>query len=207
MSETHTPLSTSQQLTPPPRKRIIVAMTGATGATLGIQLLLALRRLNIETHLILSHWAESTIRYETSYTPSNIRALADYSYSPHDQSAPISSGSFLTAGMIVVPCSMKTLAAINAGYGDDLIARAADVVLKERRRLVLAVRETPLSEIHLRNMLGVTRAGAVVCPPMPAWYTRPASVEDLVEQMVGRMLDLFGVETGGFQRWEGFEKD
>jgi 4-hydroxy-3-polyprenylbenzoate decarboxylase len=137
------------------RKRIVVAMTGATGATLGIKLLQVLRRLNVETHLIMSQWAEQTIRYETDYTPSNVRALADYSYSNHDQAAPISSGSFKTDGMIIIPCSVKTLAAVNAGYCSDLISRAADVMLKERRRLVLALRETPLNAIHLRNMTEV----------------------------------------------------
>jgi 4-hydroxy-3-polyprenylbenzoate decarboxylase len=190
----------------PRRKRIVVGMTGATGAVLGIQLLLALRRLNVETHLIISHWAEATIRYETDYTPTNVRALADHFYSNRDQAAAISSGSFHADGMIILPCSMKTLAAVNSGYCDDLISRAADVMLKERRRLVLAVRETPLSEIHLRNMLDVTRAGAVVCPVMPAFYTRPQSIEDLVNQMVGRILDLFDLDTGDFQRWSGLDK-
>jgi 4-hydroxy-3-polyprenylbenzoate decarboxylase len=190
----------------PRRKRIVVGMTGATGAVLGIQLLLALRRLNVETHLIISHWAEATIRYETDYTPINVRALADHFYSNRDQAAAISSGSFHVEGMIILPCSMKTLAAVNSGYCDDLISRAADVMLKERRRLVLAVRETPLSEIHLRNMLDVTRAGAVVCPVMPAFYTRPQSIEDLVNQMVGRILDLFDLDTGDFQRWSGLDK-
>lgn len=189
------------------RQRIVVAMTGATGAILGIKLLIALRRLNVETHLVLSHWAEATIRYETDYTPAAVRALADHSYSNRDQAAPISSGSFRADGMIVVPCSMKTLAAINAGYCDDLISRAADVVIKERRRLVLNVRETPLSEIHLRNMLGVTHAGAIICPTVPAFYTKPESIEQLVEQMVGRTLDLFGFDTKDFPRWSGYEKD
>ena len=182
-------------------------MTGATGAVLGIKLLTALRQLNVETHLIISHWAEATIRYETDYTPSNVKALADHCYSNRDQAAPISSGSFHADGMIVIPCSMKTLASIHAGYCDDLISRAADVMLKERRRLVLAVRETPLSDIHLRNMLEVSRAGAVICPAMPAFYTRPNSIDDLVTQMVGRMLDLFGLDSGDFQRWNGMEKD
>lgn len=189
------------------RTRIIVAVTGATGALLGIKALVALRRLNVETHLILSHWAEATIRYETDYTPSAVRALADHSYSNRDQAAPISSGSFHADGMVVLPCSVKTLAAINAGYCDDLISRAADVVLKERRRLVLGLRETPLSEIHIRNMLGVTQAGAIICPTVPAFYTKPDAIEQLVDQMVGRTLDLFGLDTQDFPRWNGFEKD
>lgn len=191
---------------PAARKKIIVAMTGATGAILGIKALIALRRLNVETHLIISHWAEATIRYETDYTPAAVRALADHSYSNRDQAAPISSGSFRADGMIVVPCSMKTLAAIHAGYCDDLVSRAADVVLKERRRLVLGVRETPLSEIHLRNMLGVTQAGAIVCPTVPAFYTKPDTIEQLVDQMIGRMLDLFGFDADNFPRWDGYEK-
>lgn len=189
------------------RTRIIVAMTGATGALLGIKALIALRRLNVETHLILSHWAEATIRYETDYTPAAVRALADHSYSNRDQAAPISSGSFHADGMVVLPCSVKTMAAINAGYCDDLISRAADVVLKERRRLVLGLRETPLSEIHIRNMLGVTQAGAIICPTVPAFYTKPDTIEQFVDQMVGRTLDLFGLDTQDFPRWNGFEKD
>jgi phenylacrylic acid decarboxylase len=191
---------------PRKRKRIVVAMTGATGAILGIKLLTVLRRLNIETHLIMSQWAETTIRYETDYLPSNVRALSDYSYSNRDQAAPISSGSFHADGMIVLPCSVKTPAAISTGYCDDLISRAADVMLKERRRLVFAVRETPLSAIHLRNLLEVTNAGAVICPSMPAFYIRPNSIEDICDQMIGRLLDNFKLETGDFQRWNGFQK-
>jgi phenylacrylic acid decarboxylase len=191
---------------PHKRKRIVAAMTGATGAILGIKLLTVLRRLNIETHLIMSQWAETTIRYETDYLPSNVRALSDYSYSNRDQAAPISSGSFHADGMIVLPCSMRTLAAVSTGYCDDSISRAADVMLKERRRLVLAVRETPLSAIHLRNMLEVTNSGAVICPSMPAFYTRPNSIEDICDQMIGRLLDNFKLETGDFLRWNGFQK-
>ncbi|KAL4912742.1 Phenylacrylic acid decarboxylase [Aspergillus aurantiobrunneus] len=190
----------------PRRKRIVIAMTGATDALLGIKTLLALRHLNIETHLIMSKWAEATIKYETDYHPSNVKALADYSYNINDMAAPVSSGSFKTNGMVVVPCSMKTLAGIHSGFCDDLISRTADVMLKERRRLVLVARETPLSEIHLRNMLEVTRAGAVVFPPVPALYVRPGSVEDLVDQSVGRVLDLFDLDIGGFERWEGWKR-
>lgn len=191
----------------PRRKRIIVAMTGATGTVLGIKLLIALRRLNVETHLVISKWAEQTLKYETDYHPSNVRALADHVYNINDMAAAISSGSFRVDGMIVVPCSMKTLASISTGLCDDLISRAADVMLKERRRLVLVARETPLSEIHLRNMLDVTRAGAIVFPPVPAYYIRPASVDDLVNQSVGRMLDLFDLDTEEFERWSGWKKD
>ncbi|KAK4066216.1 uncharacterized protein Triagg1_8048 [Trichoderma aggressivum f. europaeum] len=191
----------------PRRKRIIVAMTGATGTILGIKLLIALRRLNVETHLVMSKWAEATLKYETDYHASNVRALADHAYNVNDMAAPIASGSFRVDGMIVVPCSMKTLASISTGLCDDLISRAADVILKERRRLVLVARETPLSEIHLRNMLDVTRTGAVVFPPVPAFYIKPSSVEDLVDQSVGRMLDLFDLDTEDFERWNGWSKD
>lgn len=191
----------------PRRKRIIVAMTGATGTILGIKLLIALRRLNVETHLVISKWAEQTLKYETDYHPSNVRALADHVYNINDMAAAISSGSFRVDGMIVVPCSMKTLASITTGLCDDLISRAADVMLKERRKLVLVARETPLSEIHLRNMLDVTRAGAIIFPPVPAYYIRPASVDDLVNQSVGRMLDMFDLDTEEFERWNGWKKD
>ncbi|KAJ5215617.1 uncharacterized protein N7498_002024 [Penicillium cinerascens] len=188
------------------RRKLVVAMTGATGSILGIKMLIALRRLNVETHLIISKWAEATVKYETDYTISNIRALADHVYNIHDMAAPISSGSFRIDGMIVVPCSVKTMASINSGICDDLISRAADVMLKERRRLVLAVRETPLSNIHLQNMLSVSQAGAIIFPPVPAFYIKPSSVDDLVDHSVGRMLDLFDLDTAEFERWEGWKK-
>ncbi|KAL3444779.1 Phenylacrylic acid decarboxylase [Aspergillus insuetus] len=196
----------SSTSTPQRRHRIVVAMTGATGAMLGIKVLIALRRLNVETHLVLSKWAEATIKYETDYHPSNLKALADHVHNINDMAAPISSGSFHADGMIIVPCSMKTLAAIHAGFCDDLISRAADVMLKERRKLVLVTRETPLSDIHLRNMLEVTRAGAIVFPPVPAYYIKAAGVDDLIDQSVGRMLDLFDLDTGDFERWNGWSK-
>lgn len=196
-----TPHSTSNSSR---RRRIVVAMTGATGSILGINVLLALRRLNVETHLVMSKWAEATIKYETDYHPSNVRALADHVHNINDMAAPISSGSFKTDGMIVVPCSMKTLAAITTGFCDDLISRTADVMLKERRRLVLVTRETPLSDIHLRNMLTVTQSGAVIFPPVPAFYIRAAGMDELVDQSVGRMLDLFDLDTGEFERWNGW---
>ncbi|KAI9152313.1 Flavin prenyltransferase PAD1 [Paramyrothecium foliicola] len=199
--------TSNHNLTSKRRRRIIVAMTGATGAAIGIRTLQLLRQLNVETHLIISKWAAETIKYETDYTLSALRALADHSYSSHDLAAPISSGSYRVEGMIVVPCSVKTLAAINAGICDDLITRAADVCLKERRRLVLSVRETPFSEIHLRNMMEVTRAGAIIAPPVIGFYTKPSSIDDALDQMVGRMLDLFELDSGNFQRWEGFQKE
>lgn len=189
---------------PPRRKRIIVAFTRATGSILGIKTLIALRRLNIETHLIISKWAESTLKHETDYTVANLRALADHVHNNHDMSAPIASGSYRVDGMIVVPCSMKTLAAVNAGLCDTIIARAADVVIKERRKLVLVARECPLSGIHLQNMLSLTKNGVIIFPPVPAFYQRPATIEDLVDHTVGRILDLFDLDTQDFDRWKGF---
>ncbi|KAJ5689278.1 hypothetical protein N7462_003670 [Penicillium macrosclerotiorum] len=200
------PTQTNAQRTSP-RRKIIVAITGATGSIFGIQTLITLRRLNVETYLVISKWAEATIKYETDYTISNIRALADHVYNSNDMAAPIASGSFRVDGMVVVPCSVKTLASINSGICDDLISRAADVVLKERRRLVLAVRETPLSTIHLQNMQSVTQAGAIIFPPMPAFYIKPSSLEDLINHSVGRMLDLFDLDTAEFERWEGWKKN
>ncbi|KAE8339207.1 hypothetical protein BDV24DRAFT_165583 [Aspergillus arachidicola] len=191
--------------TPPTRPmRITVAMTGATGAILGIRLLERLREMNVETHLVISRWAVETIKYETKYTANDVRALATRCYPVNDAAAAISSGSFQADGMIIVPCSMRTLSAVRTGFADDLICRAADVTLKERRKLVLVVRETPLSGIHLENMLDLTRYGAVIFPPMPAFYTMPESVDDIVTQSVGRMLDMFGLDAGNFERWDGF---
>lgn len=189
------------------RRRIIIALTGATGSILGIKALIALRRLNIETHLIISKWAESTLKYETDYTLANVRALADHVHNNHDMSAPIASGSYRVDGMIVVPCSMKTLAAINVGLCDTLIARAADVIIKERRKLLLVARECPLSGIHLQNMLSLTQNGVIIFPPVPAFYHRPSTIDDIVDHSVGRMLDLFDLDTQDFDRWEGFNKD
>ncbi|OQE34667.1 hypothetical protein PENCOP_c016G07091 [Penicillium coprophilum] len=203
----HTAPAESHTQRSPPRRRIIVALTGATGSILGIKVLIALRQLNVETHLVVSKWAEATIKYETDYTISNIRALADHVYNINDMAAPIASGSFRVDGMIVVPCSVKTLASISSGICDDLISRAADVILKERRKLVLAVRETPLSSIHLRNMTTATEAGAVIFPPVPAYYIKPSSIEDLIDHSVGRMLDLFDLDTAGFERWTGWKKE
>ncbi|CAO2649184.1 Nn.00g101330.m01.CDS01 [Neocucurbitaria sp. VM-36] len=212
------PRSRSQDITsneialppiPPPHApahapiRIIVAMTGATGSVLGVEILRILRRMNIETHLVISKWAAATLAYETDYTVKDLRALAHKTYSAMDVSAPISSGSFRTQGMVIVPCSMKTLSAVATGYGDDLITRAADVILKERRKLVVVARETPLNGIHLQNMTTITRNGGIVFPPVPAFYTKPQSVDDIVKQSVGRILDMFDLDTGDFKRWSG----
>lgn len=184
--------------------RIVVAMTGATGAILGVRLLEHLAdRSDIETHLVISRWGRATIDYETDRTPAEVEKLADAVYKPDDMYAPISSGSFTVDATIVVPCSMKTVAAIRAGYSDGLIARAADVTLKERRRLVLVPRETPLSEIHLENMLMLSRMGAHIVPPMPAFYQMPSTIDDLVDHTVMRILDAVGVENESAPRWNG----
>lgn len=189
---------------PPYRpKRIVVGITGATGTVYAVRLLEVLHELGIETHLVMSKWALTTLKYETDRTESQLHALATRVYTARDMTAPIASGSFLHDGMIIVPCSMKTLAAVRIGFCDDLISRAADVTLKERRTLMLVPRETPLSDIHLENLLAVRKMGAVVFPPMPAFYTRPKSLEDLINQSIGRMLDNFGIHTEGFERWNG----
>ncbi|KAF2201307.1 Phenylacrylic acid decarboxylase, partial [Delitschia confertaspora ATCC 74209] len=189
-----------------PPKRLVVGVTGATGTLYAVRLLEVLNLLGTETHLIFSKWALATMKYETDRTVPEIAALATKAYAMKDMAAPPSSGSFLHDGMIIVPCSMKTLAAIRSGFCDDLISRSADVCLKERRKLLLAVRETPLSAIHLDNMPFLERAGATIFPPVPAFYTRPKSIEDLIDQSVGRMLDSFGIHTKNFERWEGFRK-
>jgi len=185
-------------------KRIVVGMTGATGAVLGVEVLRRLQQCpDVQTHLVLSRWARATIQLETELSAGDVSELADVVYSSDDQAAAISSGSFRTDGMVVVPCSMKTLAGIRMGYADGLIARAADVTLKEHRRLVLVPRETPLSEIHLDNMLALARMGVSVVPPMPAFYNHPASVGDIVAHIVTRVLDQFGIESPTATRWTG----
>src|SRR5687768_13136947 len=184
--------------------RIIVAITGATGAIYGVRALERLREARVETHLVISRWGARTLLHETPYSREHVESLATVSYAPADMGAAISSGSFHTDGMIVAPCSAKTLAAIAHGFGENLIHRAADVILKERRRLVLMVREAPLSDIHLENMLKLSRMGAVMLPPMPAFYHHPRSLADIVDHTVARILDQFGIETpGGTQRWTG----
>jgi flavin prenyltransferase len=183
--------------------RLIVGMTGATGAVFGIRCLQALRSLQVETHLVLSQWARATIEMETDCSVRDVQGMADRVYGPKDQAASISSGSFRADGMVVIPCSMKTLAAIRVGYGESLIARAADVTLKERKPLVLVVRETPLSEIHLENMLALARMGVTIAPPVPAFYHRPASVADIIDHTVARVLDQLGLDLPGANRWPG----
>jgi 4-hydroxy-3-polyprenylbenzoate decarboxylase len=178
-------------------------MTGATGAVFGIRLLEALHEMGVETHLVVSRWARATIKQETSFTASQVTALASVSYAPDDQGAAISSGSFKTNGMVIVPCSAKAVAGIRAGYGEGLIVRAADVTLKERRRLVLVFRETPLSPIHLENLLTLARIGATVLPPVPAFYNHPKTIDDIVEHIVARTLDQFGLALPTARRWTG----
>ncbi len=185
--------------------RLVVGVTGASGAIFGIRALEALKALDIETHLVLSKWSRSTIAHETNLSLDEVEALATVVHHPDNQAAQISSGSYKIDGMIIAPCSMKTLAAIRMGFGDTLISRAADVTLKERRKLVLLARESPLSEIHLENMLALSRMGAVIFPPIPAFYNKPATVNDIVNHIVGRVLDQFGLEMPGVQRWIGFD--
>lgn len=187
-------------------KRIVVAMTGASGAVYGIRLLEALRaEEGVETHLVMTRAAVLNLAAELEKTRREVEALADVVHSDRDIGASIASGSFPTDGMIVAPCSMKTLAALASGVTDNLVSRAADVALKERRRVVLMVRETPLHLVHLRNMLTVTEMGAIVFPPLPAFYTKPESVDALVEQSVGRVLDLFGFDSPLVKRWAGLK--
>jgi 4-hydroxy-3-polyprenylbenzoate decarboxylase len=184
-------------------RRLIVALTGATGTAIGVRLLELLQDTGIESHLVVSRWARRTLVQETSYAIEQVEALATRVYPPSDQGAPVSSGSFVTLGMVIVPCSMRTLAAIAHGLGDNLIHRAADVVLKERRRLVLAVRETPFNEIHLENMLKLARMGVVIAPPLPAFYSRPQSLDDIVTYSAARLLDQFDVHVDVPTRWAG----
>ena len=183
--------------------RLIVGLTGATGTIYGIRLLERLRELDVETHLVISRWGAQTLAHETAHSREHVESLASVVHPPGDMGASISSGSFKTDGMVIVPCSAKTLGAIAHGVGDTLIHRAADVVLKERRRLVLAVREAPLSEIHLENMLKLARMGVVILPPVPAFYNHPRTIDDVVDHSVGRMLDAFGLEMRGAVRWTG----
>lgn len=181
--------------------KIIVAITGATGSILGIRLLEALRECDVETHLVMSEWAEKTIRIETSYDPSDVKKLASHVYAATNQASRISSGSFRVDGMVIAPCSMKTLASIRHGVADSLIPRAADVILKERKKLILLPRELPLSSIHLENMLGLSNIGAIILPPMLTFYNKPSTLDDVINHVVARTLDQFGIENGLTSRW------
>ena len=184
------------------RRRLIVGITGASGIIYGVRVLQMLKGSDIETHLVMSRWAARTLVHETSFTPETVQALASVVHPIGDQGASISSGSFVTMGMLIAPCSVRTLAAIAHGLGDNLIHRAADVVLKERRRLVLAVREAPLSEIHLENMLKLSRMGVVIAPPVPAFYSRPQTIDEMVNHTAARLLDQFGLHVD-VDRWSG----
>jgi len=187
-------------------KRLIVGISGASGAIYGIRLLEILRDLpEVETHLVMSSAAGTTLSLETDYKPQQVSALADVTYRFRDIAAPISSGSFKTDGMVILPCSMKTLAGIAYSFSDNLLLRAADVVLKDRRRLVLVPRETPLHLGHLRTMVQLTEMGAIIAPPMPAFYHRPQTLDDIINQTVNRVLDLLDIELPQdlFIRWQG----
>ncbi len=189
-------------------RRIVVALSGASGAIYGIRLLEALRRTDgIETHLVISRGAGATIEYETDWSVEDVRALADTTYEESNLAAALASGTFLTDGMVVAPCSIRTLSGIASSANDTLIVRAADVHLKERRRLVLMVRETPLHAGHLRLMSDATAAGAVILPPVPGFYTRPSTIEEVVDHSVGKALDVLGVEHELFRRWTGPERE
>ncbi len=185
------------------RKRLVVAMTGATGVVFGVRLLEALRETDVESHLIVSKWAQQNLAHETDMTPDAIRALADMAYAPGDMGAALSSGSVPTDGMVVIPCSVSSLAAIATGTASHLVHRAADVTLKEGRKLVLVVRETPLSTIHLENMLRLSRMGVTILPPVPAFYNHPQTVADIVDHVVARVLDQFGIAAPFAKRWDG----
>jgi 4-hydroxy-3-polyprenylbenzoate decarboxylase len=183
--------------------RIVLGITGATGSIIGMRLLEVMREAGIETHLIMSKWGARTLIHETGRTIDDVSALATHVHNPNDQGASVSSGSFLTDGMIVAPCSMRTLAAIATGQGEHLVHRAADVILKEGRRLVLVVRESPLNEIHLENMLKLARMGVIILPPMPEFYTHPQTVAEIVDHIVMRILDKFGIRVELSPRWDG----
>jgi flavin prenyltransferase len=182
-------------------KRLIVGISGASGVIYGVRLLEALQELPVETHLVMTRTAEVTLAHETKLKVADVRRLADVAYRIDDLAAAISSGSFRTMGMVVVPCSMRSLGEIAHGITSNLLTRAADVVLKEQRRLVLVARETPIHTIHLRNMLTLSEMGAVIAPPMPAFYNKPKSLDDIVNHTVGRALDLFDLDSGKVKRW------
>ena len=182
-------------------KRMVVGITGATGIVYGVRLLEVLRGLDIETHLVVTKAGDMTRAHETDLSSADLRALASQHYGIGEIGAALASGSFRSMGMIVAPCTIRTLSEIATGVTDNLLTRAADVTLKERRRLVLLVREFPLHAGHLRSMLAVTEMGGIVAPPVPAFYTRPKTIGDLVDQTIGRVLDLFDLEAGTFPRW------
>lgn len=184
-------------------RRLVVGISGASGVIYGIRILEVLKHTDIETHLVMSRSAEMTLVYETAMKPRDIRKLADVTHPIGDIGASISSGSFRTMGMVIAPCSIKTMSEVAAGVTSTLLTRAADVVLKESRRLVLAVRETPLHGGHLRTMTALFDMGAIIAPVVPAFYNKPRTIDDIVNHTVGRLLDLFGIDTGMVKRWQG----
>src|SRR5215472_6924714 len=185
----------------PVRPRLIVGISGASGVIYGVRLLELLGPLAVETHLVISRTADVTLAVETDLKPAVVRARADFVHANNDLAAPISSGSFKTMGMVVAPCSIRSMAEIASGVTTTLLSRAADVALKERRRLVLLVRETPLHTGHLRTMTALSEMGAVIAPPVPAFYAKPQTLDEMIDQTLGRILDLFGLETGLVRRW------
>ena len=184
-------------------RRLVIGISGASGTIYGIRMLEMLKKTDIETHLVMSKSAEMNMVYETKFKPKDVRALAAVNHPAADIGASISSGSFATMGMIVVPCSIRTMSEIATGVTSSLLSRAADVVLKEKRRLVLAVRETPLHGGHLRTLPALIDMGAIIAPVVPAFYNKPQTIDDIVNHTVGRLLDLFGIDTGVVKRWQG----
>ena len=183
--------------------RLIVGITGATGTIFGVRLLQMLHGSGIETHMVMSKWGARTLIHETDYTVEQVQNLATHNYPLGDQGAAISSGSFITLGMVIVPCSMRSLAAIANGLADNLVHRAADVILKERRKLILVVRESPFNDIHLENMLKLSRMGVVILPPVPAFYNHPQSLDDMINHVTMRILDQFDIHLDVMNRWDG----
>ncbi len=183
-------------------KKLIVGITGASGSIIGVKLIKTLVALNIECHLIISKWGRQTLEHETEYTYSEISSIANYTYNSGEMSASISSGSFITDGMIIAPCSMRTLSAIATGNGDTLIHRSADVVIKEKRPLLIMPREMPLSSIHLENMLKLSKLGVIIMPPVPAFYNLPSTIEDIINHFVARILDQFDIANDLTNRWK-----
>jgi 4-hydroxy-3-polyprenylbenzoate decarboxylase len=183
--------------------RLIVGITGATGTIFGVRLLQMLHGSGVETHLVVSKWAARTLAHETPHSLKYVQSLATQSYGIGAQGAAISSGSFITLGMVIAPCSMRTLAAIAHGLGDNLIHRAADVILKERRKLVLVVRESPFNEIHLENMLKLARMGVIILPPVPAFYNNPQNLDDMINHITMRVIDQFDIHLDVMNRWDG----
>lgn len=183
------------------QKRLVVGITGASGVIYGIRLLIACRQLGVETDLVISKWGMKNILYETNYTESQVKSLSQHIYGPEELSAPIASGSFRHDGMVIIPCSMKTMGALASGYTPNLLIRAADVSLKENRKLLLMIRETPLHAIHLENMLKLSRTGTIIFPPVPAMYMKPQSLSDIVTHTVGRILEQIGIPNQLYSRW------